>query len=339
MRKGIVMNIEEGFMTLLTPEGEFLRARRQDTPHQLGEEIYFYPFESQKSTWYKRINVSRKVKPIWMVSVLAAFLIFFGSLIPMYHDNKAYAYMSIDANPSIELGLNKKMQVVELTGFNKDGKKVVSSLHNWKKKDVSELTQTLFRKMKQDGYLTDNKSVIISTVLTEDPGKEAKEQLKENINEIKDNVKKQQLEVTIYNSTEKEREEARKQGITAGKYHENHVKPSEKNKHKSNHDQSGKNMENPVNSLKSSAPAAADEAEKQTNPNQSNGNANQTVGEYKSQMAPGQLKKADEDHFEKNYGQMKKKDENRVKQNPGQLKKSFSHKEKSNQKYNDKEKH
>ena len=43
MKKGIVMEIDDAFLTLLTPEGEFLHARRQNQPYLIGEEIHFFP--------------------------------------------------------------------------------------------------------------------------------------------------------------------------------------------------------------------------------------------------------------------------------------------------------
>jgi hypothetical protein len=42
MKKGIVMEIDESCLTLLTPEGEFLHARRQNQPYAIGEEIHFF---------------------------------------------------------------------------------------------------------------------------------------------------------------------------------------------------------------------------------------------------------------------------------------------------------
>jgi hypothetical protein len=352
MKKGIVMDMNDSFLTLLTPEGEFLHARKQNISYQIGEEIHFFPIESETNSRSLSVKSFLRLKPIGMVSILAAFGIFFGTLIPIYHDNKAYAYMSIDANPSIELGINKNMQVVELTGYNKDGKRVITSLHNWKKQDVSQLTETILNKMKKAGYLHDNQSVIISTVLTDDPGTTVKEQLKENISEIKESAMDKHLDVTIYNSTEKEREEAKKLGMTSGKYHEDHLTSYPVQKENGNKVQEGqgkvdKNAAEPaVTAPPGQIKKQVEIPSKDTNGNENNLNKDNNKD---TKVPPGQLKKNSEESGNLNFGQLKKNDESSIKKNPGQLKKitenpqkqSYLHKESSNNKYqsNHKEKH
>ncbi|MCM2533606.1 anti-sigma factor domain-containing protein [Neobacillus pocheonensis] len=253
MKKGIVMDIDDAFMTLLTPEGEFLRTRKQNQPYAIGEEINFFPIESHKPfTSIFPIKNSIKFKPVWAVSLMAVFLILLGSFIPMYQNNKAYAYMSIDGNPSIELGINKKMQVIEITGFNKEGKNVISHISNWKNKDVSGLTQSILAEMKKEGYLKNNKLVIISTVRTNQPDSNAEKKLKENMIEIEQTVNKQKLELNVFNGTEKDREKAHEQGLTTGKYQENKIQTSI--------NQKGKEKPNKSQVDKKSSPSQPDES-------------------------------------------------------------------------------
>jgi hypothetical protein len=225
MKKGIVMEIDDAFLLLLTPEGEFLHANKQNQSYSIGEEIHFFPVENNqtRSSFISVKNLLR-MKPIW--AVLAALLIFLGSYIPEYQNNKAYAYMSIDVNPSIELGVNKNMQVVELTGFNQDGKKVISQLHQWKGKDISDLTQTILSEMGKEGYLAANKQVIISTVRTNPTEKNVEDKLNENIKEIKATADKEHLALKVLHGTEKDREKAHQLGISTGKYQENKIQSS-----------------------------------------------------------------------------------------------------------------
>jgi hypothetical protein len=225
MKKGIIMEIDESFLTLLTPEGEFLHARRQNHPYAIGEEIHFFSIEMVKTS--NQLNSLKKIfrlKPV--LGLMAAVVIFLGTFIPMHQNNKAYAYMSIDVNPSIELGVNKKMQVVEMTGFNQEGKKIISRMSDWQKKDVSELAKTILAEIQKEGFLKTDERVIISTVLTKEPEVKVEKKLQENIEEIKETVIKQKVEVTVLKATEKEYQEAHKLGITTGKYHEKKIKES-----------------------------------------------------------------------------------------------------------------
>ncbi|MCM3728727.1 anti-sigma factor domain-containing protein [Neobacillus cucumis] len=221
MKKGIIMEIDDAFITLLTPEGEFLRTKKQDQIYMIGEEIHFFPMtnvQTKKSLLLflfllKNIFTSRSV-----LVVIAALIISIGSFLPLYQNNKAYAYMSIDANSSIELGLNKKMQVVKLTGINKAGKEVISELKNWKKKDVSKITQSLLAEMKQAGLLEKKQPVIISTVPAEEQDEQSEKDLQKTLDELKALAGKQKLDMTVLKATQEDRKQAQNRGISTGKY-------------------------------------------------------------------------------------------------------------------------
>ncbi|WP_285879517.1 anti-sigma factor domain-containing protein [Neobacillus mesonae] len=230
------MQIEDSFLTLLTPEGEFLRARRQDGAYMIGEEILFYPIVDNKknSSFIHRFNQSFRMKPLWIASFLLVIIL--GSLFPVYKNDKAYAYMSIDVNPSIELGVNDKMQVIELTGFNEEGKKIISRLSKWKKQDAAELMKSLLAEMKKAGTLKENKHVIFSTVRTKERKNDVEEKLQQDIKEIKETIHSQQLDLTVLSGTKKVLKKAHKQGITAGKYQSNkqNIKTTNENPKKEN---------------------------------------------------------------------------------------------------------
>lgn len=42
MKKGIIMEMDDSYLTLLTPDGEFCRAHKQDLPYTVGDEIHFF---------------------------------------------------------------------------------------------------------------------------------------------------------------------------------------------------------------------------------------------------------------------------------------------------------
>ena len=103
------MEINRRFLTVLTPDGEFLHVRRQDQLYQVGQDCsqcFCFSFYN----YYKCISQS------------------------------SVRYMSIDVNPSIELGMNENLKVVELIPYNKDGEKIVNMLSNWKRKGIEEVT-------------------------------------------------------------------------------------------------------------------------------------------------------------------------------------------------------
>jgi hypothetical protein len=311
MKKGIVMDINDTFLTLLTPEGEFLRTKKQDQPYTIGEEIHFHPIESvQKSKSIYSVKNIFKVKSVW--AVVAALVIFLGSLMPMYQNNKAYAYLSIDVNPSIELGVNKKMQVIELTGYNKEGKGIISQLDDWKKEDVLELTQAILAQLKKDGFLKAKEHVIISTVRTKVLGKKVEKKLQDNIVAIKATVNHEQLKLTVLTGTKKEMEKAHTLGITTGKYQENKIqltniqetKDQEKTKENGKKKDKITVPEQPVDQV------SPEKVKKQTENNNGiieNNKQNEKIHANELSIPPGQLKKWEEEKIKQNKGQQKEK--------------------------------
>ncbi|MDP4161860.1 MAG: anti-sigma factor domain-containing protein [Bacillota bacterium] len=217
MKKGIVMEIDDVFLTLLTPEGEFLRARKNKNMYVIGEEILFFPVvaeePSEKFAWLR--NLLKKKR---FASAALVLLFLSATFLPLYHSNHAYAYMSIDVNPSIELGVNNKMEVIEATAYNKDGKNILAKIGGWEKKDLAALTETILEEIKKQGYLKSHHLVVISTVRTQKSEKTADSMLAENLKEIKSAVRNDQLDLKLVEGTEKDLKKAHKLGITAGKY-------------------------------------------------------------------------------------------------------------------------
>ncbi|OLS41887.1 anti-sigma factor domain-containing protein [Bacillus sp. MRMR6] len=301
MKKGIIMDMNNSYLTLLTSEGEFLRAHKHGNSYQIGEEIDFFPINAHQGgkVPYSLRSVIFK-RSVW-VSMIALFICM-SAIIPIYQSNKAYAYMSIDANSSIELGLNKRMQVVEINGFNQDTNKFISQLSDWEKTDVSDLALLIVSKLKEKG-LANNGPIVISTVETEDLNSKLGAKLQANIEEIKANT--ESVEVKTYIATEEDVQAARDLGIPIGQYY--------KDKNKSLQDGETNELpkqleiENPSNKVttpsvslpgKESAPGQLKKETEDSQPNNKNSNNveknSQQNSREESKLAPGQQKKTDE---------------------------------------------
>jgi hypothetical protein len=242
------MEMNESSLTLLTPDGEFLQAKRQDIAYSIGEEIYFFPIivDSAKRKWLVSFKNSFKLKSIW--KPVTALIIFISAVIPIYQSNQAYAYMSIDAESSIELGLNKKMQVVEINGFNDDTEKIIAGIEGWKKSDVAEVTKILIAELKDEGIITAEEPVVISTVKTKQIDEKVETRLEQNIQEIKQGVVDQKIKVNEYTTTKEELEKALASGVSVGKYHKRKTDSELKKqlKEKSKAERFGKEQNNNV---------------------------------------------------------------------------------------------
>ncbi|MFC9596599.1 anti-sigma factor domain-containing protein [Peribacillus butanolivorans] len=260
MKKGVILSINKRFVTLLTPEGEFLKTKRQERTYEVGEEITFSPFKPKVTLSFSSFHLSFKKKAV--LSVAAALLILF-SILPSYSSEHVSAYMTIDVNPSIELEMNDQLEVLKLTGLNEDGKLVIDKLTNWKGKEIKTVTNRIVETTKQLGYLKGNKQIVVSTTLL-DKDKKLDKDLKEEIKEISEQGNVSQTKMKVIQATKTDRKQARKQGISTGKYVEKKLnEDKEKVKVNTREPATDKNVEGNTETLE-------EKRESQSNKNKSN---------------------------------------------------------------------
>lgn len=77
------------------------------------------------------------------------------------------SYISIDVNPSIELGINRFKRVVSADAYNKDGEDILKDVV-WKNIPYEEAVERLLSSERHSGFLTEN-SVLVVTVISDDP--------------------------------------------------------------------------------------------------------------------------------------------------------------------------
>lgn len=128
------------------------------------------------------------------------------------------AYISLDINPSVELGVNTFDQVVSAEAYNADGEKVLEGT-NLIDSDVDNAVSTVVTNAITDGYVKeDGTSAIEITASTdkENVADKLKESLKESVEKT---LKNNNIEAVVEteNIALARRDEARKLGITPGK--------------------------------------------------------------------------------------------------------------------------
>ncbi|KGX90760.1 hypothetical protein N781_06575 [Pontibacillus halophilus JSM 076056 = DSM 19796] len=154
MKKGIVMELGKSHMVVMSQSGTFYKAERY-AHVDVGEEVSFQPIE--RPLIRTGTSLFRT-----MARVAAVMLVFFVALIPFWiYPKEAYAYVNIEMNPSIELELNKDMNVIGLSALNEEGRKVIQKLSNWKGSSVAEVAERLIRESHNQGYIGDGSNVMI----------------------------------------------------------------------------------------------------------------------------------------------------------------------------------
>ncbi|USK35313.1 anti-sigma factor domain-containing protein [Bacillus sp. F19] len=217
MKKGIVVDRNDDYVTLLTPDGQFLKANKQKRSYELGEEITFFQLS----------DTSERAKPLSIFNLrgirtgllagMALILLFF-TVLPVFKDDKVYAYMTIDINPSFELRLNEKLQVVQIEPMNEDGKKMLDDIKGWKNREISDVFSKIVDKSKDLGYLKGEKEIFITTVTTDDKHESVKKKMRADVDQLKDSYKNENVKVSAVESDVETRNKAADQGISTGKY-------------------------------------------------------------------------------------------------------------------------
>ncbi|MCE5221248.1 MAG: hypothetical protein LLF98_08260 [Clostridium sp.] len=128
------------------------------------------------------------------------------------------AYVSLDINPSVELGVNAFDKVVSVEAYNDDGEKVLegTNLINY---DIDNAVSTVISDAISDGYIHADGSSAIEITTSTDKEKVATE-LEESLKNVADetlNNNDVEAEVETEKVALARRDEARKLGITPGK--------------------------------------------------------------------------------------------------------------------------
>lgn len=226
MKRGVVVELDDDFVTLLTPDGQFLKASNNEGNYELGEEISFFPLADKREEAASRTKRATnktffdhfRTRTARVGALSAVAIIFFMiSFLPFFNNDKVYAYMSIDINPSFEVSLDDELKVISLVPLNEEANSIINNLGDWKKKPLNEVVQIIVNECKLDGYVYPGKEIVITTVMNE-TDKNIEDALQEGITEISSTIEEEEMVVKTIESDLETRDKAQKQGVSTGKY-------------------------------------------------------------------------------------------------------------------------
>lgn len=158
------------------------------------------------------------MKKKFLVAASLAVLCLGGSTGAYAYYQTPVSYLSIDINPSVELGINAFDKVVQVEAYNEDGEKILEEV-DIVGSDVTEAVAELVSSADNNGYIAEDGSTVVS-VTTETDNEEVATELEtvaeEGVNSALEETEK---EVVVHkdNVALARRDEARKLGITPGK--------------------------------------------------------------------------------------------------------------------------
>ncbi len=161
LRHGLVIKISSDYAIVATDESDFLKISLKDNM-RIGQKIYVNESDlirienkEQKRTYKKAMYA--------VASIAAAILI--AILITNPFTNivvTPYAVISLDINPSFEMKINSKFEVIEVSALNSDGQQILESSFNGLPLDVA--VEELIKDVNDAGYVSDENAILVSTV-------------------------------------------------------------------------------------------------------------------------------------------------------------------------------
>lgn len=217
MSRGIVMETGSKHVIVLMPDGQFRKVRTALRP-QIGEE---FAFAEQR-----RLRRPRKLYS-FSAGAAALLLLMFAPLWvqQMSKQSPVVAYLTIDVNPSIELGIDKEEHVVELRPINVDGADVAKGL-KFKGLPLPEVTEAIMDRISAGPYLNSGEGdVVIASVAVGDRIQPATEvDLTEDMDAaVRSSLAKTEkgrqlkVEITKLSAPQEVRDEGKREGLSSGK--------------------------------------------------------------------------------------------------------------------------
>jgi len=224
-KKGIVFEHTPSYSIFLTEDGRFQKGIPVPSAVLVGEEIEFQPYPSM-------IQKFSPAKKAWMAPVLAAVAIifmFFSVLLPA--QSNVLAFVQVDINPSVELGIDENGDVQHFIGLNKEGVTLKGEISFWKGKSLSNVLSTIVASSESSSQ---EERIEVTTIYKE----KAHHKALENIitTAVAQSTKKMATEpILIKEATIEERLKANEKGISVDQFKQNvqKDKDSEPSKQKS----------------------------------------------------------------------------------------------------------
>ncbi|MDB5083828.1 MAG: hypothetical protein JWN30_714, partial [Bacilli bacterium] len=150
MPKGVILEINGKHVIVLTKEGTFQRTF-SPIGAQIGEEI----------SYEKTVPTARPLTK-W-VSVAACLMLGVGvwAYWNISSENQVYAYVGIDINPSLELGINQSGKVLTVQALNDDAKALLTDL-SVQGESVDQAVAAVAKAAASKGFVQQNADIVIT---------------------------------------------------------------------------------------------------------------------------------------------------------------------------------
>lgn len=156
MSKGIVMERHRTYSIVMTSDGGFHKVKPVKDAG-IGTEVSYEVLVSKK----KNIVYFQHHKPAKYIAIACVLILFVMPFYFLIGQSKTYAYVNLDINPSLEIELNKDLQVVSISPLNDDAETLVKQLSHYKDKKIEQVIEQIMNKSDTLGLTKSGKNVLV----------------------------------------------------------------------------------------------------------------------------------------------------------------------------------
>lgn len=208
MNKGIIMEVNTNYAIIMNDDGNMDKIAKKK--HMLiGQKIFYFEDDIIKSNNVRTFRTNSFMKTIG--SIAALFLIAFTFFYQLSYKESAYAVVSLDINPSIQIEVDSNKNILKVEGMNDDGKNI--DFKNLKGLDINVGIQKIKEILVEKNYVIENRDVLVAFALVDEDENKAYEE--SVIGAIKSNFTEK---VTYVKGKKEDVEEAKTAGISLGRY-------------------------------------------------------------------------------------------------------------------------
>lgn len=210
-RRGIVFETTSSYSIFFTEDGVFEKGIPLSASVEIGDEAFYKPLLNKRS--YKTTFNSSWTAPV--LSMVATLVLLFSILLPS--QSPVSAYVQIDINPSVELGLDQEGKVYSFKGLNDDGEALKRDIAFWKGKP---LTWVLLQIVDRTETTIETQEEIEITTIYENKENHAKLE-KVIVSAVSNSNSKsmmQKYSVNVNEASLEDRQAANNEGISVQKY-------------------------------------------------------------------------------------------------------------------------
>lgn len=223
--QGIVVCLSKNKAVVTTDEFQCFYIRRSPTLY-IGKEVEFTD---------KEIIRKKPIMKALMLSVACILILFFATsfsrLVDVFNalsEQKVFAYVSVDINPSLEIEINKVGSVLRVVPLNEDAEQLINGLNSRGIK-LSQTIDSILKKLKESNVINEvgDNYILFSSTLNNNKNTSDKEYLNDKqkldniINSLEYDIEakeKSKIKMYILKTDINERKKAQSAGVSTGRY-------------------------------------------------------------------------------------------------------------------------